>query len=96
MPDSDLLPPEIWLEIFRWATTPDNGSCDHSASAYIPFQPQIHSNISISVRSVLPLVCRQWERLSAEFLYQDLKLVPQGTHALKDAFSQGKYQGRWV
>jgi F-box-like len=97
MSDPQLLPPEIWLEVFRWATAPDE-SCNPSTPAYVPFQPTPSLDVSdptATVKSVLPLVCREWNRLSTKFLYQDLSL-PQGTHTLINVFDQGGDEGKWV
>jgi hypothetical protein len=96
MLDHHLLPPEIWLQVFRWATR------GHSipTPAYIPFQPPSNwatsdTDGTVTVRSALPLVCQQWKRLSVEFLYEDLTLL-RGAHALKNLFDQGENPGRWV
>jgi len=94
MPDHQMFPPEIWLEVFRWATT----SCNLSITPeYVPFQPTPNvymSDPTAPVKSVLPLVCRRWKSLSTEFLYQDLRLL-RDTDALKNAFDQ-EGKGRWV
>jgi hypothetical protein len=98
MPDHHLLPPEIWLEVFRWATTPER-SRNVPTPTYIPFQlpSSLHTSdrTAVAVRWALPLVCRQWKHLSVEFLYKDLTLL-RGTHALKNVFDRGENPGRWV
>ena len=95
MPDHQMFPPEIWLEVFRWATT--DASCNLSiTSEYVPFQPAPNiytADPTATVKSALPLVCRQWKSLSIEFLYQDLRLL-RGANALKSSFDQDK--ARWV
>ncbi|RDB29483.1 hypothetical protein Hypma_015939 [Hypsizygus marmoreus] len=96
MPNHHLLPPEIWLQIFRWATTSDRER-ELITATYTPFQPPATDAFDplIAVKRTLALVCRQWKRLSIEFLYEDLR-ISRGTHVLKDILGQEGGCGRLV
>lgn len=94
----NLLPPEIWLSILRWATISDKGY-SYFTALYGPFQPttgDAHDRDTVlAVKRTLALVCREWKRLTAEFLYEDLKIA-RGTPTLKHLLYQNNDYGKWV
>ncbi|KAF8167477.1 hypothetical protein B0H34DRAFT_779213 [Crassisporium funariophilum] len=81
-----LLPPEIWLEIFEWATY---NSILQILDGYTPFQPLPNGSIrdpNLQTRVTLSRVCRQWRTWALHSLYQDIK-IKIGMHALQQALS---------
>ncbi|KAF8963911.1 hypothetical protein BDZ97DRAFT_1919442 [Flammula alnicola] len=75
-----LLPPEIWLEIFAWATYNPNLLMEELK----PFEPIPDSawDPNLQVRVALSRVCRTWQCWVAQSLYQDIK-IRHGAHALR-------------
>lgn len=73
---ADLLPPEIWLRVHRWATFVPN-ALDVDAPDPFSYPPplkqtDIQGEIRRSLRTkrALVLVCKQWKELSLRFLYE--------------------------
>lgn len=77
------LPSELWLEIFRFATTTPNLIFLH-ATTYHPFQvvPPDKSykypktEFSFRVKAAISLVCRRWNELARDLLYEDI-VIPE-------------------
>ncbi|PCH36018.1 hypothetical protein WOLCODRAFT_140177 [Wolfiporia cocos MD-104 SS10] len=74
--DHTSLPPELWIEIFRYATYVPRV---RGLSPGDPFEPQRPSNYawgvntpvsSLATKRSLVLVCRAWRRLATELLYE--------------------------
>ena len=85
------LPPEIWVEILRWATTADT-VYDLITHSYRPFQSADHSgsfNSIIATKRSLVLVCREWNQWATRFLYEDLA-IPHSAPSLKVVLDQGR------
>ncbi|KAF9556405.1 hypothetical protein CPC08DRAFT_641625 [Agrocybe pediades] len=85
-----LLPVEVWLEIFDWATFNPNISVDEST----PFQPIPDSNRrdpSLQVRLSLSQVCRSWRKWTAHALYNDIK-IRHGVWELQKLLAQHEQQ----
>lgn len=70
------LPPELWLEIFRYATYVPRV---HGLSPGVPFERQRPSNFawgvntpvsSLATKRSLVVVCRAWRMLATELLYE--------------------------
>ena len=73
-----MLPPEIWLEIFQFATYV------HHEATIEPMDPFTLKNIthnimgensstsSLRMRCTLPLVCKEWHQLSLRLLYRHI------------------------
>lgn len=74
MAQSQPLPPELWLEVFEWAT--DRNYQDSLSSGYSPFQPISSQarNIGLTTAKSLSLVCKTWQSLIIDLLYQDIKI----------------------
>ena len=71
-----MLPPELWLEIFEWAT---HNPLSNLTQSYLPFQPlpfrdNIHDPNLNQVRLTISHVCRQWRRWMLRSLYSDIKI----------------------
>jgi len=83
------LPPEIWVEILRWATTSDTVFDAHS---YMPFQSADHfgslDSILATKRSLV-LVCREWNQWATRFLYEDL-VMRHSASSLKVALDRDR------
>lgn len=77
MPHYTVLPAETWLEIFKWATTSNQGH-NYIEAHYMPFQsiPNHLPDACLPTKRSIVLVCREWNRLATEFLYKDLVLSP--------------------
>ncbi|EGN94080.1 hypothetical protein SERLA73DRAFT_188648, partial [Serpula lacrymans var. lacrymans S7.3] len=93
------LPPEIWLHIFRWATSPlTSGSF---ALTYEPFQIGSEDVLkaTLQVRYAIVRVCWLWRALAMDLLYEDVR-VRHGMQALVSALRGDEYlaegNGRWV
>lgn len=90
MPDHRLLPSEIWLGILRWATTSDK-ELNLITATYAPFQPTPNDAFDpiITVKRTIVLVCREWNQLASEFLYENL-VIYEDALALKDALDRDR------
>ncbi|THH09788.1 hypothetical protein EW146_g8581 [Bondarzewia mesenterica] len=99
------LPPELWIEVFRFAT-----HCPRLyAAKYEPFQDacgeESEHDITLAVKYAIVLVCKQWRALGMEMLYEDLRIA-RGTSVLKDVLEEDDEmctknprtvaRGRWV
>ena len=82
------LPPELWLLIFRFATSdPITESTHH----YEPFRPRHEtanalSNAALRDKCAIALVCRQWRELFGDMIYEDIR-IGRGIAALHAALS---------
>ncbi|KII93415.1 hypothetical protein PLICRDRAFT_35622 [Plicaturopsis crispa FD-325 SS-3] len=78
------LPPELWLQIFHWATH-DPETLDHLTSSYKPFQSIAPKTLAENLRTkrVLVLVCRAWRACVLKMLYEDLR-VDRGQQHLRE------------
>ena len=69
------IPPEIWLEVFEWATYNPLLSVTQS---HLPFQPApFRDKIpdpNLNVRLTISLVCRQWRLWVVRSLFSDIKI----------------------
>lgn len=81
--ENQTLPPEIWLEIFEWATF------NSFLTDYTPFQniPGDSRDPSLHIKSTLSLVCRSWRQWSTHLLYKEIR-IRHGAHALKQALGR--------
>jgi hypothetical protein len=89
------LPPELWLIIFRFATSspityPSDSESPHYY--YKPFQPCYEtitalSDAAVRDRCAITLVCRQWHALAGDMRYEDIR-VGHGMGALHAALSK--------
>ena len=76
------LPPELWLLIFRFATSAPIISPFEFAYYYEPFQSR-HRRISTALfdaalrdKCAISSVCRQWHALARDTLYEDIRIGP--------------------
>ena len=72
------LPAELWLLIFRCATSAHTST---SAPQYEPFQPcpdttATLSDAALRDKCALMLVCKQWRALVYDMLYEDIRIGP--------------------
>ena len=93
------LPPELWLIIFRLATSspityPTSPSdAEATTSYYEPFQPCHHettialSDAAVRDRCAITLVCRQWHALAGYMRYEDIR-IGHGIAVLQAALSE--------
>lgn len=72
--DLPLLPVELWLAIFRWATV--SRTTPHlSTTTYHPFHSDTLDGVdqdAIAVKHVLVRVCKQWRDIAADLLLEDI------------------------
>ncbi|KAH7914735.1 hypothetical protein BJ138DRAFT_1143161 [Hygrophoropsis aurantiaca] len=97
---STLLPPEIWMQIIRWATLPptDLGV----TQAYLPFRVPYDTtdDSSIEWKRNMIHVCRLWRALATPMLYEDIRVI-HSAHRLAQIMEDtrdvdhGGY-GQWV
>ena len=92
--DPPRLPPELWLLIFRFAT-----SAPIIYSEYEPFQSRHHDTITTTTAALsdadaalrdkcaIALVCRQWRALAGDMRYEDIR-IGHGIAALHAALSK--------
>jgi hypothetical protein len=89
------LPPELWIQIFRWATAPAEVE-PKDVSTFMPFQ-SVKWNVplrhQLSTKRTLVLVCRQWRHLGIKFLYEVI-VLRHHVQALEQALRRG--YGKWV
>ena len=84
------LPSELWLLIFRFATTAP--ILPSSKSEYEPFQPRHEtiialSNAALRDKCAITLVCKQWRVLAGDMRYEDIR-IGRSIAALHDALSE--------
>ncbi|KAF9245893.1 hypothetical protein BU15DRAFT_85553 [Melanogaster broomeanus] len=78
------LPPEIWITIFRWATSPSAG---YPAPYYEPFRASFEEfDELLRTKGALVQVCRLWRDLASVFLYEDVR-VRHGSESLREALA---------
>jgi hypothetical protein len=93
MSSQELLPPELWLSIIRWATyappgldvpkfKPFLGSSDHDSKAEADAK---------AVKCAVVQVCKLWRDLALSILYEDVK-VGRGVQSLVEALGK-TYRG---
>jgi hypothetical protein len=79
-PDNLRLPPELWLEVFEWATIDLDALF---STVYQPFQSastsldQDQRRGLLKRRLILALVCRQWRALVTPLLLETLHVGKQ-------------------
>ena len=73
---AQILPPELWLEVFEWATHNPllNVSLSHSPFQPAPFREKIQQVDNLDVRLTISLVCRQWRLWVARSLFSDINI----------------------
>lgn len=69
------IPPELWLEVFEWATYNPllNVTQSHSPFQPAPFRDKV-PDPNLNVRLTISLVCRQWRLWVARSLFSDIKI----------------------
>ncbi|KAL1722344.1 hypothetical protein EV715DRAFT_247538 [Schizophyllum commune] len=96
---SDVLPSELWLEVFDWALTP-GAECNPYTDSYVPFHAEMDDFERLAMKRTLNLVCRLWHALTTELLYRDVVISPKSTHALHDLLERECKEhpsyGKWV
>jgi hypothetical protein len=86
-----LLPPEIWLEIFEWATYNSNVSKDvHMAFEPVPDGSR---DLNLLVRVAIASVCSTWHNWIAESLYKDIE-IRRDAYALQWLLGERQQSGR--
>lgn len=99
---SSQLPPEIWIEIFRWAVY-DSYTDSFFATEYVSFHwdTLVGSYVldeSLEVKWALVRVCRQWKSMAMDMLYEDVR-IRHGEQALAEALDstgESAGYGKWV
>lgn len=88
------LPPELWLIIFRFATSSPITYPSPYYSYYEAFQSPRHEKMTIALsdavvrdRCAITLVCRQWRALAGDMRYEDIR-IGRGIAALHAALSE--------
>jgi hypothetical protein len=83
------LPPELWLLIFRFASS---APITESTHYYEPFQPRHEtaialSNAALRDKCAITSVCRQWRALFGDMRYEDIR-IGRGIAALHTTLSK--------
>ena len=92
MQDHRLLPPEIWLEIFDWATyNPNIASDEYTPFQLVPIGREADTNLR--VRATLCLVCRDWRTWATQSLYRDIQ-IKYDANGLHKTLSRGESAGK--
>ena len=90
--ESTFLPAELWLHVFRFATSIPTSLSSH----YEPFQSHHSiaaiSNAALSDKRSISLVCKQWRNLARSMLYEDIR-IGHGISALQAALSKTDSDG---
>ncbi|RDB22232.1 hypothetical protein Hypma_010745 [Hypsizygus marmoreus] len=79
-PDLPELPPEIWLDIFRFATWPPLDLDPGMTLQFLPTEGRERRQLlkqSLVTRRYLVRVCKRWHSMAASFLYESL-LIGRG------------------
>lgn len=91
------LPPEIWIQIYRWAAY--SASSDRLyTTEYEPFRSAAGYDTDVldknlQVKWALVRVCRQWKAMAMDMLYEDVR-IRHGEQTLADALdSTGERAG---
>jgi len=84
------LPPEIWLEIFEWATYNDNLTGGNPK----PFEPipGTARDPSLQARLALFSVCKTWRGWMAQTLYKDIS-IRRDIRSLQQALGRCEQSG---
>lgn len=90
------LPPEVWLEVFRWVAYVSSDGL--YTAKYLPFQtPRGYKMLdaNLKVKAVVVRVCRQWRALAMDMLYEDLR-IRHGEQTLAGVLESCEERGRRV
>jgi len=87
-----LLPPEIWLEIFEWATYNANLAQVGSPKPFQPI-PGTAQDQNLKVKLALFSVCRTWQAWMAQILYEDIE-IRRDTYSLQQVLGGREQSGR--
>ncbi|KAF8560142.1 hypothetical protein OG21DRAFT_31636 [Imleria badia] len=88
-----MLPPELWILVFRWATCPSDG---YPAPYYEPFRASSETfDESLKTKHALVQVCRLWRALATNFLYEDVR-IRYDSENLKTVLADHHSLGRFV
>ncbi|KAL4245575.1 hypothetical protein ABKN59_009613 [Abortiporus biennis] len=97
---TSLLPVEIWLEVFRYATLIINGRTLNYTDPFQPQQPYVSalgrnaSSLSIRTKCILVQVCSSWRRVAAELLYEHVVVTSlRKAKLVIRALEQSKHTG---
>ena len=84
------LPPEIWLEIFEWATYNNNLTLGNPR----PFEPipGTARDPSLQTRLALFSVCKTWREWMAQILYKDIS-IRRDIRSLQQALGRCEQSG---
>lgn len=84
------LPPELWLEIFEWATYNENLALGNPK----PFEPipGTTRDPSLQVKLALFSVCKTWQGWMGQILYKDIK-IRTDTCSLQQALGRRERSG---
>lgn len=91
-PVSTILPPEIWLHVFRWATL-SISTPSLFATTYHPFQARINQGLdeALRVKAAITRVCKLWNQLGLDFLYEDLLLLRSNAKILRQTLQDEEH-----
>jgi hypothetical protein len=89
-----MLPPELWINVFRWATFPPDG---YPAPYYEPFHvPALEAfDEPLKTKRALVQVCRLWRALATTFLYEDVRMRHDSEN-LRTVLAESHSLGRFV
>ncbi len=78
------LPPEVWLQVFRWATISASTPLLQCTS-YYPFQSPGEQVVDEAVfpKFVLIRVCKLWRALARALFYEDVIIMRGSTDTAK-------------
>jgi hypothetical protein len=93
-----ILPVELWLDIFRWATM-SSTTWSLRATNYSPFEAGNLESVdkkAVAVKCTLVCVCKLWRELTRDLLFEDVT-ISRGAHVLQQALqTQGDEKHRWI
>ncbi|TFK71271.1 hypothetical protein BDN72DRAFT_837861 [Pluteus cervinus] len=87
MPEPLAFPPEIWLQVFRLVTTPQEADLE---THYVPFRAipmqerPIHYQPALNARRTLVLVCKEWRQWVNDHMYHMIR-IEGGSKSLREA-----------
>jgi len=84
------LPPEVWLQVFRWATISASTPLLQCTS-YYPFQSPGEQVVdeAVFLKFVLIRVCQLWRALARALFYEDVIIMRGSTDAAKQILDDG-------
>lgn len=89
---AQILPPELWLQVFDWAT---HNALLNVTQSHSPFQPAPFRNKilqvdpNLNVRLTISLVCRQWRLWVVRSLFSDISIKDRSSaSSLKKALER--------